>query len=361
MTRKNMIRTGLAVAAAMMVVTGCGNGSTKETTAAETTAAETVTETKSAEELVDEASIKLGEYKGLTLTAKRATITDEDVEERMSYLVEAYPPVVTDRAAALGDVANIDYEGTKNDITFQGGTAYGYDLELGSNTFIDGFEDGIVGMMPGEERDLNLKFPDQYHSEELAGQEVVFHVILNEIKDVSASKLDDDLAKRVLEDENATLETLRASVREDMELSAEVNFYLEAGAELLNQMVENAEITCDPDAVEASYNNMSDYYGTMARYYGMELEEYLAAAYSVSLDDLKEIAEQNVKQEMVMNELIKIENLVATEEQRALLARMNKLTDEAEMIATYGEEEAERLFSMCAGNYFLIDNAVVAD
>lgn len=354
MTRKNLIRTGLAIAAAMVVMTGCGNKNTTETSAAETSAAQT----KSAEELADEASIKLGEYKGLTLTAEKEKVTDEAVEERMGYLVEAYPPSVTDRAAELGDTANIDYEGTKDGITFQGGTAYGYDLELGSGTFIDGFEDGIVGMMPGDERDLNLKFPDQYQNEELAGKEVVFHVILNELKDVKASKLDDDLAKRVLEDENATLETLRVHVRDEMELSAEVNFYLEAGIELLNQVVENADITCDPDAVEAAYNEMADYYGEQAKYFGMELEDFMTAVYSMSLDELKSYAEMNVKQEMVMNEIIKLEKLEATAEQKEMLARMNKLSSAEELINQYGEEEAERLFKLYAGNHYLIDNAV---
>lgn len=357
MTRKNLIRTGLAIAAAMVVMTGCGNNNTAETTAAETTAAET----KSAEELTDEASIELGEYKGLTITAKKEEVSDEAVEERMSYLVEAYPPTVTDRAAEFGDIANIDYEGFQGDTAFQGGTAYGYDLELGSDTFIDGFEDGIVGMMPGEERDLNLKFPDEYQNEALAGQEVVFHVVLNEIKDVGASKLDDALAKRVLEDETATLETLRASVRDDLEISAEVSFYLAAGTELLDQAVANARITCDPDAVQAAYDEMADYYGDMATFYGMELDEFMSAMYSMTLDDLKTYAETSVKQEMVINEIIRLENLEATDEQRELLARMNRLENADALIAAYGEDEAERLFKMCAGNYYLIDNAVRAE
>lgn len=362
MTRKNLIRAGLAIATAMVMMTGCGNSNTAETAtaASETTAAEAA-ETKSAEELTDEASLKLGDYKGLALTAKREEVSDEAVEERMSYLVEAYPPVVTDRAAELGDIANIDYEGFKDDTAFQGGTAYGYDLELGSNSFIDGFEDGIVGMMPGEERDLNLKFPEEYHSEELAGQEVVFHVVLNEIKNVEASKLDDALAKRVLEDENATLETLRASVRDDLEVSAEVSFYLAAGAELLDQVVANADITCDPDAVQIAYDEMADYYEYMASFYGMGLEEFMSAMYSMTLDDLKSYAESSVKQEMVMNEIVKIENLEATEEQRELLAHMNRLESAEELINTYGEEEADRLFKMCAGNYFLINNAVLTE
>lgn len=360
MKRKNLIKAGLAIASAVAVMTGCGNKSTVEaTTAAETTVA--AAETKSAEELTDEASITLGEYKGLTLTSARDEITDDEVEERMSYLVEVYPPIVTDRPAELGHTANIDYEGTKDDVTFDGGTAYGYDLKLGSGEFIEGFEEGIVGMMPGEERDLHLTFPEEYHSEELAGQDVVFHVTLNEIKDVNASKLDDELAKRVLDDENADLDALRAHVRKEMELSAEVSFYLAAGEELINQLVEKSEITCDPDAVEALYNEMCETYGTQASYFGMELADFMTTVYNVTLDELKEIAESNVKQEMVMNELIKAENLAATEEQRALLARMNKLDTADEMIATYGEEEAERLFNLCAGSYFLIEHAVAAE
>ena len=161
--KKNMIiKTGLALAAVMVVMTGCGNKENAE--AAATTAAKeetTAFETKSAEELVDEASIKLGEYKGLTRTIEKTEITEEYVQNELEYLASLYPVEVTGRPAKLGDTANIDYVGYDNGVAFEGGTAQGHNLKLGSGSFIDGFEDGIVGMEIGEDRDLNLKFPEQ--------------------------------------------------------------------------------------------------------------------------------------------------------------------------------------------------------
>ena len=114
--------------------------------------------TVSEAELSDEASITLGNYKGLTLTAVREEVTDADIDAELDALRQQYPAVVEGRAAKEGDVANIDYVGTKDGVAFDGGTASGYNLSLGNGGFIDGFEDGVVGMMPGEEKDLNLTF-----------------------------------------------------------------------------------------------------------------------------------------------------------------------------------------------------------
>ena len=194
-------------------------------------------------ELTDEASLELGNYKGLTLTAVKAGVTDEDLEAELENLKGQYPAEVTGRAAKLGDVANIDYVGTKDGEAFSGGTAEGFDLALGSGTFIDGFEDGVVGMNVGEEKDLNLTFPENYKSADLAGQEVVFHVTLNAVKNAEETAIDDALAKRAMDDENATLDQLRSQVYGGLENQAESNFFNEAGSELLNQAIENSKVT----------------------------------------------------------------------------------------------------------------------
>ena len=123
-------------------------------------------------------------------------MTDADIDAELDALRQQYPAVVEGRAAKEGDVANIDYVGTKDGVAFDGGTASGYNLSLGNGGFIDGFEDGVVGMMPGEEKDLNLTFPEEYHSAELAGQDVVFHVTLNQLMSPEETAVDDDLAKR---------------------------------------------------------------------------------------------------------------------------------------------------------------------
>ena len=366
MIKRNLITAGFVIAVAAMVMSGCKSGSTdKETTAAvteETSGSQesgaASAETKAEEELTDEASLELGEYKGLTLTAVKAGVTDEDLEAELENLKSQYPAEVTGRAAKLGDVANIDYVGTKDGEAFSGGTAEGFDLALGSGTFIDGFEDGVVGMNVGEERDLNLTFPENYKSADLAGQDVVFHVTLNAIKNVENTAIDDALAQRVMDDADATVDQLRSQVYGGLENQAESIFFNEAGSELLNQAIENSTVTCDPDAVDDMYNQLVTTYTAYAGQYGMELEEFLSMFLQTDRAGLKETAENLVKQEMVLNAIIEAEGIEATDEEKDKLAQMNYFADADEMVSTYGEESADRLFQMGAAYYYLIDNAV---
>lgn len=351
---KKWMKTGLLIFAAAMAVSGC-NG--KEAAEGESSAAETVSEA----ELSDEASITLGNYKGLTLTAVREEVTDADIDAELDALRQQYPAVVEGRAAKEGDVANIDYVGTKDGVAFDGGTASGYNLSLGNGGFIDGFEDGVVGMMPGEEKDLNLTFPEEYHSAELAGQDVVFHVTLNQLMSPEETAVDDDLAKRALGDDSAVLEDLREQVSASLESQAEANYFNAAGNELLTQVINDSQITADPDAVEQMHQQLLTTYTAYASQYGLELADFLSLFLGTDEEGLKANAETLVKQEMVLDEIIAAEGLSATDEQKDLLAQMNYFTDADEMIATYGEESADELFNMGAAYYYLIENAAAEE
>ena len=353
---KKWMKTGLIAAEAVMAVSGCSSSGEETTPETEETTAETVSEA----ELTDEASITLGNYKGLELTASRTAVTDEDIDAQLETLRLQYPAVVEGRAAKEGDVANIDYEGTKDGVAFDGGTASGYDLTLGSGAFIEGFEDGVIGMMPGEEKDLNLTFPEDYLSEDLAGQDVVFHVTLNELKSSEGTEVDDALAQRVLGDESATLEDLRTQVSQSLESQAESSFFNAAGNELLTQVINNSEITTDPDAVEQMYQQLLTTYTAYASQYGMELSDFLSLFLGTDEEGLRTNADTLVQQEMVLDEIIAAEDLTATDEQKEFLAQMNYFTSADEMVSTYGEESANQLFDMGAAYYYLIDNAVEA-
>ena len=351
---KKWMKTGLLIFVAAMAVSGC-NG--KEAAEGESSAAETVSEA----ELSDEASITLGNYKGLTLTAVREEVTDADIDAELDALRQQYPAVVEGRAAKEGDVANIDYVGTKDGVAFDGGTASGYNLSLGNGGFIDGFEDGVVGMIPGEEKDLNLTFPEEYHSAELAGQDVVFHVTLNQLMSPEETAVDDDLAKRALGDDSAVLEDLRAQVSASLESQAEANYFNAAGNELLTQVINDSQITADPDAVDQMHQQLLTTYTAYASQYGLELADFLSLFLGTDEEGLKANAETLVKQEMVLDEIIAAEGLSATDEQKDLLAQMNYFTDADEMIATYGEESADELFNMGAAYYYLIENAAAEE
>ena len=362
---KKIIKAGICVAAAAMIMTGCGNkNQNAESSSAaveETASAPTETETKSEEELHDEESVTLGDYKNLTFSAKEEEVTDAKIETRLKELCAEYPVTIEGRPAQEGDTANIDYSGTKDGEAFAGGTAEGYDLKLGSGTFIDGFEDGVIGMNVGDEKDLNLKFPDNYSSADLAGQEVVFHVKLNQLKSEADSKVDDDLAKRYYNDDTATLDQLKEEVRAELQAEADSQFFNAAGSELLNEVINNSEVTVDPDAVDDMFNQLKNTYSSYASSYGLEFDQFLSMFLGTDEDGLRDTAENLVKQQIILNAIQAEENLSATDEQKDKLAVMNYFKNAAQMITTYGEDSANQIFDMGAVYYYLIDNSTYVE
>ncbi len=351
-----LTRIALCAGCAVLFVTGCSSRA-DDTSDAETAASAAVTD----EELTDEAKLVLGEYMGLEMSAVREEVTDDMIQDELDYLCYLYPIEVTDRAAVSGDVANIDYVGYLDGETFSGGSYEGYDLTLGSGTFIDGFEDGVVGMMPGEERDIELTFPEDYGSSDLAGQDVVFHVTLNHIKDAANTEVDDALARRVTGDFSATVDTLMAFVEEELNLEMDVNYFNEAGVELVNKVIENSEITADPDAVEERYDEMYSAYSIYAYYYGLDMDTFLSIFLGLDDDGLRDLAENLVMQSMVLDAIIEKEGLVPTDEDRDIVAKLNYYDSAEELIENYGEENAEELFLYGAAYNFLIDNSVPAE
>lgn len=160
--------------AAVMIMTGCG---AKD-------------EAKTATASDAKAGIVLGEYKNVPVTVVKPSVSDEELDARIETVLGGYATWdAVDRAAEEGDRVNIDYKGLKDGVAFEGGTAEGYNLVLGSGSFIDGFEDGLIGAAAGEQRNLNLTFPENYQSEELAGQDVVFEVTVNEVAEKHTPEL----------------------------------------------------------------------------------------------------------------------------------------------------------------------------
>ncbi len=189
--------------------------------------------------------VELGEYKMITVELAPASVSDEDVEEYIKNLSVSSPLMVeiTDRAIEKGDVVNIDFEGKYADSgeAFDGGTAQGYDLEIGSNSFIPGFEDGLIGVALGESKDLNLKFPDDYGAANLAGKDVIFTVKVNKISQKSTD-ITDEWAKSLGMSDITDLDSLKKKVNEDLLNSAKENYDDTLREEVLNTVVDNSTV-----------------------------------------------------------------------------------------------------------------------
>ena len=199
--------------------------------------------------------VTLGQYKGVEAPKAKVEVTDEQVEQDIERTRKRNGRIVAvERAAQDGDTAVIDYEGSVDGVPFDGGKAEGHSLLLGSNSFIPGFEDQVIGMSAGEEKDLNVTFPEEYHEPSLAGKAAVFHVKCNEIKEVQLPDLDDEFVKDVSEFD--TLDEYRTSIRERLAKNQEAD----AEADYQNELIYKAgdNITADiPDAmVEEQIDNM---------------------------------------------------------------------------------------------------------
>mgnify|MGYP001020440992 FL=1 len=221
--------------------------------------------------------VKLGEFKGIEAYRPAVEVSEADIDAKIK---EAQDKVarqlpVTDRALEKGDTVTIDYIGKKGELAFEGGTAEDFDLELGSNTFIPGFEDGIVGKNVGDEFDLTLKFPEEYHAEDLAGQEVVFSVVVKAATFTQVPEIDDDFVKDVSESSD-TVEDYRAEIRQELEKAATEQADRVYERNIVEQIAENSEIIMSDFLVEDDVEREIQHQSQQFEMYGLRYEDFLA-------------------------------------------------------------------------------------
>lgn len=246
-------------------------------------------------------------YKGVEVDkVEKVEVSDEDVDSQIqSTMIDRIADLpVADRAAENGDTAIIDFVGKKDGEAFQGGTSSNYALELGSGTFIDGFEDGIIGHKPGETFDLNLTFPENYQSEELAGQDVVFTVTLNNL----LPELSDEVVA-VLSDTSKTVEEYKKEVKDDLQKTKDESYESSLREAAWNAVLDNTEIKEYPeDKVQEYVDMMNEQYETMASYYNMEFEDFLTNYMKMDQDTynekVEEAAEKQVKSDLARDLLL---------------------------------------------------------
>ena len=292
--------------------------------------------------------VTLGEYKNLGIVKTVDEVTEDDVKaeierarDRASRWIE-----VTDRAAKLDDQVNINYAGFLGEEQFQGGTAENHDLILGSGSFIPGFEDQLVGVEIGADVDVNVTFPEQYHSEELAGKAVVFHVHVNSIREKEMPELDEDFVKEVSETAN-TVDEYKAEIRERLENQAENRAESAFENEVIEKVVENAEVDIPEAMIEDQIDNMLRDMEMRMMYQGMKLDDYFKYT-GQTREQVREMykpsAEERVKTQLVVAAVMKAEEIKADENEIdaeiAKYADQNKKSlDEFKAMLSDGDKE----------------------
>ncbi|MCD8086187.1 MAG: trigger factor [Clostridiales bacterium] len=261
--------------------------------------------------------VTLGEYKGIAAPKSTVEVTDADVDSEMQPLISrATNTVDVDRPAQVGDTANIDFEGFKDGVAFEGGKGDNYDLKLGSGTFIPGFEEQVVGMSAGEEKDVNVTFPENYGAEELAGAAVVFKVKCNTVQEEQVPVIDDEFAKDVSEFD--TLEELKADLRKQVEERKTKNAEDAFKAAVMTKVIENAQVVVPDAMVEYELDKQMDNYANQLQGSGMSLEQYLQMM-GMSMELFREQNKpgvlQSIKSDLVLEAVVKAEGLEASEEE----------------------------------------------
>ena len=270
--------------------------------------------------------VKLGKYKGVQVTKVDTTVTDEEVDNAVEAERQknARMVTVTDRAAANGDTAVIDYEGSVDGVPFEGGKAENHSLELGSHSFIDTFEDQIVGHNAGDEFDVNVTFPTEYHAAELAGKPAVFKVKLHEIKVKELPELNDEFAQDVSEFD--TLAEYKADVRKHLEVEKENEAKRTKEDEAIAKIIEKSEMEIPEAMIETQCENMVNDFAQRIAQSGLTMEQYMQFS-GMTLDKLKEQvrpeAEMRIKSSLVLEQIAKDENIeIADEEVDAEIEKM---------------------------------------
>ena len=263
--------------------------------------------------------VELGEYKHLGLVKTVDEVTDDDVmaeieraRDRASRWVE-----INDRPARLDDQVNIDYAGFDGDVQFDGGTAENHDLILGSGSFIPGFEEQLVGKSVGEECEVNVTFPEDYHAKELAGKPVVFKVKINDIREKEVPALDDEFVKEASETAD-TVEEYKAEIRQNLEKAADQRGETAFENEVIETIVENAKIDIPDAMIEDQIDNMIRDMEMRMAYQGMKLDDmlkYTGQTREQMRDNYRDQATQRVQTQLVMEAIRKAENIEATEEE----------------------------------------------
>ncbi len=280
--------------------------------------------------------IELGQYTGLELQKVAKPVTEEDIEMKVKQAQERAGSweEVTGRAVEKGDTVDLNYSGSIDGIKFDGGTAENQSLLIGSETFIPGFEEQLVGMNAGEEKDITVTFPEEYNMDQLKGKDAVFHVKINAIKTKMLPEIDDEFVKDVSEFD--TLEEYREDIRKQLQKANDEQADNEMTNSVIDKVVENSKMEIPAPMIESQIDDMVQEFASRLQYQGMKLEDYFKYT-GMKQEDLrnqyKDIALKNIKIRLALDAIVKKEDFKAEDEEveekiKSMAKEMNKDVEE---------------------------------
>ena len=270
--------------------------------------------------IVTKPEVNVKKYKGLNIKPEKVEVTDEEINHELGHLLERYTELVNkeDGAVESGDVAVIDFEGFKDGVAFDGGKGENYSLEIGSNTFIPGFEDQIIGMKSGEEKDLDITFPEDYGAKDLAGAKVVFKVKVNEIKTKEKRELDEeffeDLGMEGVNSEETLKEEIKKSIEAQKEAEAENNYI----DKILEEVSKNIEVDIPEPMVDEEVNRLLKRFEEQMKMQGISLDLYYQFTNSneeALKSQMEKEAYSNVLYRLMLEEIMNLEKIEVSSEE----------------------------------------------
>lgn len=279
--------------------------------------------------------VTLGQYKGVEVEKVQVLVTDDDVEKEINKIAEKSARLITveDRGIQNGDIADIDFEGFIDNVPFDGGKASSYSLEIGSGSFIEGFEEQLLGARPGDDVEVNVTFPEDYGNKELAGKAALFKVIINDVKMKELPVIDDEFAKDVSEFD--TLEEYKQDIRKKLVEAAEHKAKHETEDRVISKVNENATVEIPDVMIERHIDNLVKDFDQRLRYQGLDLEKYLTIMgmeYADFRSQFRNRAESEVKTQLVLDTIGKVEAIPVSEDE---------YNDEVRKIAENYKQEVE--------------------
>lgn len=310
--------------------------------------------------------LKLGQYKGIVYSLEKTQVSDTEVDQQMQMILAQSSTKVEKEGDTVekGDIATINFIGLKDGVAFEGGTGNDYDLEIGSGTFIPGFEDQMIGMKVKETRDLHLTFPENYGASDLAGQDVIFKVTVSKLSVKKEAVLDDDFVATLGMPELKTVDDLKAFIKNGLQQQHDQDYEVKKENMIFDTFMADCEVEVDEDAIDNATDRQMSYLANQIASQGMQLDQYLqmTGMDETSLrEQIKPAAAQQAKLEVLIDEIVKVENIEVTQdvldEQLDMVGQANQLSKE-EVLEKIDLEGFKRDLCRMQASRIIINNAV---